>query len=209
MPRLILLCLLATACRDAAPAPSPTVAPTQTRVVETPEPETRAVPKLEEPVVPDAPKDDCNVEVYVIDPDPAGLNVRAEPSAKSSIVGNIAKDPDGTVLEVTSARNGWLKVRRARPMDADEYDVDGWVSGQMTRTSLRCPDESPSEDCTVALRAGASTDAAAVRRLSVDDAVKVVGCQGEWVQAQTVDASRAEGWIERWAQCSNPVTTCP
>lgn len=209
MLRLIVLCLLANACRDPAPAPAPAVSPAPRPADVTPTPEKTEAAKVEVAAGPDASKNDCNVEVYVTDPDPAGLNVRAEPSARSLIVGNIAKDPDGTVLEVTSARNGWLKVRRAIPIDADAYDIDGWVSGQMTQTSLRCPDENPPRSCTVALRAGPSDSEAEVIRLNVDDAVKVIGCRGEWVQAQTRDDLRVRGWLGRSAQCPNPVTSCP
>lgn len=157
---------------------------------------------------PQAAQDDCQVEVYVVDPDPAGLNVRAEPSAKAKIVGNVAKDPDGTVLNVTSSRNGWLKVSQASPMNADEYELDGWVSGRMTQTSLRCTDPEPeSEQCFVSLRAGPSLEEKEVGRVSLDSNVTVIGCEGEWVRAQT--SAGEQGWLEPNAQCPNPVTSCP
>ncbi len=154
----------------------------------------------------------CEVEGMVIDPDPAGLNVRADASARAEVVGKIPMDPDGTIVEIVDARDGWLQLRGFRPMNADPVKVSGWVSGRMIATAVRCPEETPAEDCTVALRKEPESGAAEVRRLATESRLLIVGCRGGWVEGETTEANRGErsrGWLEANGQCANPVTSCP
>lgn len=221
MLRLALVCLLAAACQRATPAtdqpapvsPAPIAAPPVAEPPPAPkEPEVPLAPVAVQPAMDDDDDLDCNVEGFVVDPDPAGLNVRADASGRAQVVGKIAFVEDGTILEIIGARNGWLQVRRARPIDGAPYEVSGWVSGQMVETSVRCDDDEPGPDCTAALLTVPAEGEPEHRRLAVDSRVKIVGCRGRWVQAQTTEPARekrAQGWLSPATQCGNPVTTCP
>ena len=56
-----------------------------------------------------ADTDQCNVRVWVSDPDPKGLNVRAEPKAKSKVLGTL---PNSTEITLVSSKNGWFRFTK-------------------------------------------------------------------------------------------------
>lgn len=227
---LLALCLCIAACKKDSTPPPPTAAAgavekpvvaEPAKAVEEPEPEPApGKPEVEpedgtQEAIAEAGEDesdtDCNIEAFVIDPDPAGLNVRESPTAKSAIVGGVRFNELGTVVTVVGSENGWLLITGAEPTDEEPYEIRGWVSGQMVGTSLRCPDDEPGPDCMVSLHAERDTSSAVVRKLPLDETVRVVGCKGKWVEAQTMKgakAERAKGWLEPDAQCPNPLTSC-
>lgn len=220
MLRLTLLCLLVAACRAGAPAADKPVAPPEApaKPEAAIEPVVEEKPAAAEPVVaaqPAAePVDDggCKVEAFVIDDNPGGLPLREAPSEDADIAGGIWAYEDGTILEIVRGRDGWVEVQRARQVDGSDYNVEGWLSGQKVGTEVRCPDENPGPDCAFALRASPDLGATEGRRVSAGDRVKVIGCRGEWVLAETTEeapAARAQGWLAPQAQCPNPVTSCP
>ena len=63
-------------------------------------------------------KASCDVEAYVVDADPKGLNVRDAPGAGGKVVGVIPKDGDGTIVHLTaSSPNGWVQIDRAENIE--------------------------------------------------------------------------------------------
>lgn len=211
---LLLFCCVLIGCRrDEVPPPIPEVAPVEAEQRSQPAAPVEETKVGGEAEAAGAPEDTaCEMEGFVADPDPAGLNVRADASSHAPVMAKIALDPDGTVVEVVDSRNGWLRLRRVKPMNDDPWPVDGWVSGRMIETAIRCPDENPGPDCMAALRAAPSPSAEEVKRLAVDTRVRIVGCRNGWVEAETAESDRSRrsrGWLEPDAQCPNPVTTCP
>jgi hypothetical protein len=86
-----------------------------------------------------APVAVCDVEAYVVDPDPKGLNVRDTPGVGGKLVANIPLDAEGTVVHIiASDPNGWVQINRAETiMGAVVFDRKGWVSGNMLGLATR------------------------------------------------------------------------
>jgi uncharacterized protein YgiM (DUF1202 family) len=81
----------------------------------------------------------CDVEAYVVDPDPKGLNVRDAPGVGGRVVATIPLDEDGTVVHlIASSPGGWVQINRAETIGGTVvFDKKGWVSGNMLATETR------------------------------------------------------------------------
>lgn len=143
----------------------------------------------------------CDLEAYVVDPDPKGLNVRDTPGVGGRVVGVIPLDGDGTVVHLVGSNpNGWVQIDRAETIGGEVvFDRKGWVSGNMLGIETR----------------GYGTKGvklyAAARRGKVagtippETEVRVAGCDGQMMR---VRHKTLNGWLEREDQCPSPVTTC-
>ncbi len=143
----------------------------------------------------------CNVDAYVVDPDPKGLNVRDTPGAGGKVVAVIPLDTDGTVVHlVASNPNGWVQIDRAETiMGTVVFDKKGWVSGNMLGIATRGYG-------TKGVKAYAAARARKVVGVIPPEAeVKVAGCAGDMMQ---VRYGKLVGWLDRDSQCPSPVTTC-
>lgn len=101
----------------------------------------------------------CDLSGWSIDTDPAGLNVRAGPSARSRVVGRIPPawtspgrdgEPGSTYraeFEIAGYRDGWFLVRRIKAPGTgygeryprtlpQPYRGQGWVSARMVGAAL-------------------------------------------------------------------------
>ncbi|MET0650223.1 MAG: hypothetical protein ABW208_26750 [Pyrinomonadaceae bacterium] len=148
-----------------------------------------------------SPAAGCDLEAYVVDPDPKGLNVRDTPGVGGRVVGVIPLDGDGTVVHlVASNPNGWVQIDRAETIGgAVVFDKKGWVSGNMLGTETR----------------GYGTKGvklyAAARRGKIagtippETEVRVAGCEGQMMR---VRYKALAGWLNRDDQCPSPVTLC-
>ena len=143
----------------------------------------------------------CDVDAYVIDPDPKGLNVRDKPGADGRVVAVIPADADGTVVHlIASSPNGWVQISHAETiMGTVVFDRKGWVSGNMLGISTRGYGTKG-----VRLYAGAAKGKA-LGTLPPEAEVKVAGCSGDWMRVRYRNQT---GWLERESQCPNPVTNC-
>jgi hypothetical protein len=163
----------------------------------------------------------CSVGGWTNDPDPKGLNLRAEPSAKSRVVARLPHlaSPYGIEFRIVGFKDGWFLIEKAEnpdyeqtaPKDQTIYGGRGWVSGTLITSSVASGD----------LRSSPRADAGVVLKLSGrlqdesygPDSVKIlrmIACQGGWTQVEVEDPptrTRHTGWVERL--CSNQVTTCP
>nr|WP_297524355.1 SH3 domain-containing protein [uncultured Roseateles sp.] len=143
----------------------------------------------------------CNFGAFVAETDPAGLNVRAAPSAAAKILGKL---PPTFVeasmnygvrveVEVVGARNGWFLIRNASDNEAltdrparPMFSGEGWVSGSKLTVKSQAD----------VGRAWPSPKAAAVLRIGdnetfdndvVVEAGRLADCNGKWAQVEFAD----------------------
>ena len=152
-------------------------------------------------VVAATPAAACDVEAYVVDPDPKGLNVRDAPGAGGRVVAVIPLDGDGTIVHlVASSPNGWVQIDRAETVGgAVVFDKKGWVSGNMLATETRGYGTKG-----VKLR-GDGKAGKVIGTIPPELEVRVAGCADDRVK---VKYKKLTGWLDREDQCPNPVTLC-
>jgi len=144
----------------------------------------------------------CDLEAYVVDPDPKGLNVRDAPGVNGKVVAVIPLDGDGTVVHlVASNPNGWVQIDRAETIEGRVvFDKKGWVSGNMLGIATRGYGTRG-----VKLYPTAATKGKAVGTIPPESEVRVAGCSGDRMR---VKYKSLNGWLDRESQCPSPVTNC-
>ena len=148
-----------------------------------------------------SPAAGCDLEAYVVDPDPKGLNVRDAPGVGGRVVGVIPLDGDGTVVHlVASNANGWVQLDRAETIAGTVvFDQKGWVSGNMLGIETRGYGTKG-----VKLYAAARRGRVA-GTIPPETEVRVAGCEGQMMR---VRYRALAGWHARDDQCPSPVTHC-
>ena len=144
----------------------------------------------------------CDVDAYVVDPDPKGLNVRDAPGVGGKVVAVIPADADGTVVHlVASGPDGWVQIDRAEMvMGTVVFEKKkGWVSGKMLGISTRGYGTKG-----VRVR-GEGKAGKVVGTIPPEAEVTVAGCSGRRMR---VRYQKLTGWLDPDAQCPNPVTLC-
>lgn len=158
------------------------------------------------------------------DQDPAGLNVRAAPSASARIVGRLYSVADpvmeagggwppryGPVFAIREARNGWVRIEGAAAesegFDGEvrrNYTGPGWVSANFVEATVvmvgtgdpaRQGYSGPGFESAVADPDGLTNIERMTRALRRP--ARVIGCRGSWVQLEYVRMGRL-GRDERW-----------
>jgi hypothetical protein len=163
----------------------------------------------------------CSLSGWSTDTDPAGLNVRAEPSAKARIVGVLPAEsfegaeegdpPLATEVDIVGSENGWLLIERAAVPDYEGssrtvFEGRGWVSGRFITFSVEDPRvrSAPSRSAGVIAEAnGGEGEWINVRR--------VLSCTGEWAEVEaevgiTGGGRKVRGFVRN--TCGNQLTTC-
>lgn len=172
-----------------------------------------------------AETDLCDARVWVSDPDPNGLNVRAEPKAKSKVLGTL---PTSTELTLVSSKNGWFKFTKPvafTPRERVDWEQlksgpqTGWVHGSMITTSLRLRWDNERRENFFSVYSEPSQSSTVLKRWvgpdspgSDIDAVRMLfACSGGWLKMTVEDANKTSktGWVHSDNQCPNQVTTCP
>lgn len=131
----------------------------------------------------------CNIEAWVMENDPKGLNVRAAPSKDAAIIGKIptsgGKYELSAELTIIGSHKGWLRITGARDYAASTfglpprkiYSGEGWVHGSRVGFDVRSgvgferPDP-VSHRLVIAFNYDGLSDVGGFR--------SVVACQGEW-----------------------------
>ncbi len=143
----------------------------------------------------------CDATAYVIDPDKNGLNVRSAPRT-GSIVGNIPKDSEGTIVHLIAqnSNGGWVQLDRATTVaEKVVFDKKGWISGNMLGVSTRGYGTKG-----VSLYTGVKGDTV-ITTIPPETQVTVMGCDGARLQ---VKYKGEVGWLKADDQCDSPVTNC-
>jgi SH3-like domain-containing protein len=168
--------------------------------------EAAAPPASDVASVPDSVVE-CDVEAYVIDSDPKGMNVRAGPGRTFAVVGNLPNaDVDGIVVHITGWTGGdWVRIDRADVQGGGEdstiFRRSGWVYGPLL--GVEGVGWVPGG---TKLHAEPSLRSRVVARMAAgDEGGTVAGCRGKWM---IVQLKRTRGWAEPETTCSNSLTTC-
>lgn len=143
----------------------------------------------------------CAFVAFVEETDPAGLNVRAAPNARSKVLGKLPpvwvdKVDNARVrvrVEVTASSNGWFRIQNASDEEnlteqpaRPTYSGEGWVSGRklLVKPQTSIGRTRPAETAPVGLQLQEQRlfDTSAFSR-----AGSLVGCSGSWVHVEFVE----------------------
>lgn len=145
----------------------------------------------------------CDVDLNVSDPDPAGLNVRADASAASAVLTALKPQGEWIQVHVTGQQADWYRIDRAAAVTDEEesgervlFEGTGWVH----RSKVGDVD----------LNAGAKIfgdlDKPPIRVLPLDGETppfKIIGCVDENL---LIEMDGRAGFTRDY--CANQRTTC-
>jgi uncharacterized protein YraI len=147
----------------------------------------------------------CQAEAYVVDPDPAGLNVRAGPGRGHEVIGKMHA---GDLVDLTGARGEWLRIGRGQAESPSEDYVtvfagEGWVHGGKLAVG-----GAYNENQGTPLHERPDAASPVLRRLAFDDIGEATlrGCRGGWLDLDYGKGRR--GWVESGKVCVNLRTEC-
>jgi SH3-like domain-containing protein len=152
----------------------------------------------------------CDVAAYVIDTDPAGLNVRSGPGSDYpviSVLPTYATPPEDVTVDlvIRGSVGEWMYISDPA-YDGSEgeefWKITGWVYGPMLGTYAV---DYGSTGAVVPLYEGPSTGSVVLNRLVSDTEVVIVGCRGEWVK---VRVNGVKGWLAPGSHCGSSKTNC-
>jgi len=144
----------------------------------------------------------CQISAYVIDKDPQGLNVRANPNVNAEIKGKLPTNKDAVFLNITASQGNWVEI--TKPEDASGVAVfqgKGWVYASKLGTSTRGYKKK-----LVSVYSTPERGRKQIGTIPSETSVKLLGCQGKWA---FVRYQKLQGWLAVEDQCPNPLTTCP
>ena len=211
-------CLLFTiACQsspdpEATPSPpadSPTTEePTTTAPATPPVNETETMPENGDTAntapVATTPAQSCSATAFIVDTDPAGLNVRSGPGSDFAAQDTLST-AEPMEVSIVGATGEWFLINEAWGVEQQALPQPGWVYAPLlgvSTTSLNINDpEAPTT-----LYAAPDGSAAVVTEIPKYSEVTLLSCSGNWLEVQAPDAT---GWLAVGEQCSNPVSTCP
>lgn len=140
----------------------------------------------------------CSINAYVFDKDPNGLNVRSGAGLSFGILGQIAPDENGVIVDVVSSNGNWMKIENAERIEGDSpFSGSGWVFSSLLATTTRMKTK---------LYSRPDGKSRALTSVPGETEVRLVACNGGWAK---VKYGSRQGWLKPDAQCGNPATTCP
>jgi SH3-like domain-containing protein len=150
------------------------------------------------------PAQSCSASAFIVDTDPAGLNVRSGPGSDFAAQDTLSTS-EPIKVSIVGATGAWFLINEAWSVEQQALPQPGWVYAPLlgvSTTSLNINDpEAPTT-----LYAEPDGSAAVVAAIPKYSEVTLLGCSGNWLQVQAPDAT---GWLAVGEQCSNPVSTCP
>ncbi|NEQ42573.1 MAG: SH3 domain-containing protein [Leptolyngbya sp. SIOISBB] len=188
---------------DVAETPEPTPETTPSEAAPTPAPPAPSNTAATAPAAA-TPTQSCSASAFIVDTDPAGLNVRGGPSSEFAVQDTL---PTAAPVEVTivGATNEWFLINEAWSEEQQELQRPGWVYAPLLGVSTTSLDINDPEAPTT-LYAEPDGNAAVAAEIPKYSEVTLLGCTGNWLQ---VEAPETTGWLAAGEQCSNPVSTCP
>jgi len=149
----------------------------------------------------------CDLWVYVLDPDPQGVNVRSGPGRKFDAVAKLPHDEYSLMVHVTGATGQWVRVSEAERMESGEnvFKGAGWVYAPGLATQTKDYGGLDPEAPRVKLYKEPSKRSAVALRLPNEIEVALTGCKGRWAR---VRHKNVEAWLDPDSQCHSTLTTC-
>ena len=145
----------------------------------------------------------CDVDAYVIDRDPKGMNVRSGPGSSYKIIGNLPnQEVNGIGVHITGSKGDWMRVDLAveegGEQDRTFFKGEGWLYGPLLGvdgigggTKLY---EKPERGSRVIGTLPGGSEGAIVR-----------GCLGKWMY---IEYKKKKAWAAPGTLCANSLTTC-
>jgi SH3-like domain-containing protein len=147
----------------------------------------------------------CDIGAYVVDKDPAGLNVRSGPGSTFNVVGNLPnqKVDGGIGVHITGSSGDWFRIDEAFEEGGEEERVFfkgvGWVYGPLLGSDGVGGGTNVYKEM--------SPKSRVVARVPGDGGgLTLRGCKGRWTY---VEYKKVRGWAAPDTLCTNPLTTCP
>jgi hypothetical protein len=172
-----------------------------------------------------AADESCALMLWVTDPDPKGLNIRATPDGSAKVIGTLPKSTEFTAI---NSKNGWIQFKKPIAFGPDmpwvpitTGPLTGWVHGSLVTTSLRdrLTDDERGDHFAVYTEPAETSKRVATwphgqwwsPANDMPAIQKVLACHGGWLKVDLVDGKKAAhtGWVHPENQCPNQVTTCP
>lgn len=149
----------------------------------------------------------CDLWVYVLDPDPQGVNVRQGPGKQFAAVAKLPHDEYSLMVHVTGASGQWVRVSEAERMESGEnvFKGAGWVYAPGLATQTKDYGGLNPEEPRVRLYKEPSKRSAVALRLPNETEVALTGCKGRWAR---VRHKNVEAWLAPESQCHSTLTTC-
>jgi SH3-like domain-containing protein len=172
----------------------------------------------------------CEMNAYINDEDPKGVNVRAGPSNQAKIV-HVIKRGD-TMVSIVAEANGWFRINQVMPVEGEDRKLAGWLHGSRLAAGLmimqggkadeRLLEEPSDRSKTLLLLRWDTGEDGAKQQLSAElpgnkseiidynrikgaaDA-KLLACENGYAK---VRVHKYEGWLKTNRLCGSPVTTC-
>ena len=149
----------------------------------------------------------CSVAAWVTDDDPAGLNVRARPDARSPVLARLkptVADAKVTVSAV-AVQSGWVKIGAAHSGDIQIFADEGWVSSKWVAATLAKDrtDSSGANQVPLRLRPTLHSPRAGVIEAGLD--VRLLGVRCGWVNVARHDQ---HGWVRSGQLCTDAASRC-
>ena len=149
----------------------------------------------------------CDLWVYVLDPDPQGVNVRSGPGKQFAAVSKLPHDDYSLMVHVTGASGQWVRISEAERMESGDnvFKGAGWVYAPGLATQTKDYGGLDPEEPRVKLYREPSKRSAVVLRLPNEIEVALTGCKGRWAR---VRHKNVEAWLDPDSQCHSTLTTC-
>jgi SH3-like domain-containing protein len=159
------------------------------------------------PAVVAAAETPCDLWVYVLDPDPQGVNVRSGPGKKFDVTARLPHDDYSLMVHVTGASGQWVRISEAERMESGDnvFKGAGWVYAPGLATQTKDYRGLDPEEPRVKLYREPDKRSAVVLRLPNEVEVALTGCKGRWAR---VRHKNVEAWLDPDSQCHSTLTTC-
>ena len=172
----------------------------------------------------------CEMNAYISDEDPKGVNVRGGPSNQAKVV-HVIKRGD-TMVSIAAEANGWFRINQVSPIEGKDRKVTGWLHGSRLAAGLMIMQagkaqerllEEPSEQSKTLLllrwdpgedqsKQELSAELPGGKREIIDynkikgaAEAKLLACSNGYAK---VRVHKYEGWLKTDRLCGSPVTTC-
>ncbi|MGA9378289.1 MAG: SH3 domain-containing protein, partial [Phormidium sp.] len=118
----------------------------------------------------------CQIYAYVIDKDPQGLNVRANPNIKGEILGKLPTNTDAVLVDIIASQGNWVEINKAEDASGKVvFQGKGWVYASKLGTSTRGYDKKK-----VSVYSRPDSGRKEVGTIPSSTQVTLLGCQGKW-----------------------------